>query len=159
VAHVLTPVGEFVKAFTAPMNALRVLSQRLPALCVCLLSLAAVSGCGGGQSPERQVQSTLRQFARDVAQRNYRELCTQLLAGNLTDKLAEIGLPCERAMAKGLGQAHDPTLRILDVHVKGSRATAVVNTSASNQPSSRVTLELVQTGGRWRISSLGPASS
>jgi hypothetical protein len=118
---------------------------------------AALAGCGGGQSASSQVRQTLRRFVTDVSSRNYSELCMTLLASNLTDKLAEIGLPCESAMARGLGAVHNPTLSVLDVNVHGHRATAVVKASASNQGSSKVTLELLDTGGQWRISSLGPA--
>ena len=124
---------------------------------ISLMACATLVGCGGGQSASSQVRQTLRRFVNDVSTRNYRELCTTLLASNLTDKLAEIGLPCESAMARGLGGVHNPTLSVLDVDVHGRSATAVVRASASNQGSSKVTLELLQVGGQWRISSLGPA--
>ncbi len=71
----------------------------VPALVSAALLLGA---CGGGASEQAQVRAVLARFGAAVAHRDYRQLCTQLLAGNLTEKLERIGLPCEQAMSRGL---------------------------------------------------------
>ena len=115
-----------------------------------------LAGCGGGgENSQLAVRSTLARFASAVAKHEYHELCTALLAASLTAKLAQIGLPCERALATGLARAHDPQLVVRSVRVQGRSASAVVYTTASNQPASQDTLQLIEVGTSWRISSLG----
>lgn len=113
-----------------------------------------LAGCGG-QNSQLAVRSTLERFAAAVAKHEYHELCTQLLAVNLTTKLAQIGLPCEKALATGLARAREPRLVVRSVRVQGRSASAVVYTTASNQPPSQDTVLLVEVGADWRISSLG----
>lgn len=129
-------------------------------LCRCLAAGCAVTvllaGCGGGaDNSQLAVRSTLARFADAVAKHEYHELCAQLLAANLTARLAQIGLPCERALATGLARAHNPRLVVRSVRVRGHSASAVVYTTASNQPASQDTLQLIEVGANWRISSLG----
>lgn len=124
----------------------------VPALVSAALLLGA---CGGGASEQAQVRAVLARFGAAVAHRDYRQLCTQLLAGNLTEKLERIGLPCEQAMSRGLGGARHPTLRVRAVRVRGATASALVYTTASNQPASEDTIGLVKVHGSWRIASLG----
>jgi hypothetical protein len=130
-------------------------ARRVRLALACVPAGLLVSGCAGARSGEEQVRATLQRFAGAVAQRDYHELCTQLLASNLTEKLAQIGLPCERAMARGLGHADDPKLQMRGVRVQGTTASALVYTTASNQPSSEDTIRLVKVNGGWRITSLG----
>lgn len=127
-------------------------SRRLAGCCAMSVLLG---GCGGGQNSQLAVRSTLERFAAAVAKHEYHELCTQLLAANLTTKLAQIGLPCEKALATGLARAQEPRLVVRSVRVRGRSASAVVYTSASNQPASQDTVLLVQVGAGWRVSSLG----
>jgi hypothetical protein len=66
-----------------------------------------------------------------------------------------IGLPCEVAMRRGLGDVRDPRISIGTVRVDGERATADVRTSAAGEEPSQDTLRLLRVGDAWRISSLG----
>lgn len=128
----------------------------LRGLVAALVSAALLlGGCGGGASEQTQVRTVLARFGAAVARRDYRQLCTQLLAGNLTEKLERIGLPCEQAMRRGLGGARHPMLRVRAVRVTGATASALVYTTASNQPASEDTIGLVKVHGSWRITSLG----
>jgi hypothetical protein len=120
-----------------------------------LLSAAVLAGCGGGPSDEQQVRRTLTEFVQATAHRDYRRICTQLLAPRLIERVEEVGLPCEKALETGLGKVRDPRLTIGNVTVDGDRASAQTRTSAAGQPPSQDTVRLTKVGGRWRISSLG----
>jgi hypothetical protein len=127
--------------------------RRAALLVVLTVTLA---GCGGGgPSDEDQVASTVSAFGRATAAKDYGTLCDRLLAPALVAKVEQIGLPCEQALDKALGEVHDPRLTIGEVAVHGDRATAEIRTSATGQAPSRDTLDLQRVRGSWRIASLG----
>ena len=124
--------------------------------CVAVLLAAAVlAACGGGPSDDQQVRQTLRDFVKATADKDYKLICDQLLAPRLVDQVKEIGLPCEKALQRGLGDVRDPRLTIGRVTVDGARASAQIRTSAAGQQPSEDTVELTKVDGRWRVSSLG----
>lgn len=145
-----------VKTFFTPMRIPR--PRAVSHLTACVIASLMCCGCGAGKSPSSEVRATLERFAGAVAHRNYGVLCSEILSESLTAKLQRIGLPCEQAMARGLGSAHRPKLAILGVSVHGVKANATVRTSASNQASSEDVIELEKSAGRWRIVSLGSGS-
>jgi hypothetical protein len=120
---------------------------------------ATLAGCGGASGPtdEQLVARTVSSFGRATAAKDYRTLCDRILAPSLVEKVVAIGLPCEEALAKSLGQVRDPRLTIGKVTVTGERATAEIRTSASGQAPSRDVLELERVRGTWRVASLGSA--
>jgi hypothetical protein len=130
----------------------------LPTLLV--LGLAAgVAGCGGSApTDEQQVRDVLATFARATEGRDYRTLCDRVLAPKLLSGLKEIGLPCEVALEKSLGEVRHPRLTVGTVTVTGTTATADVRTAAEGQPPSSDRVRLVKVDGAWRISALGEAS-
>jgi predicted small lipoprotein YifL len=120
------------------------------------LVLLVLAGCGdAGPSPEDQVRTTVSDFGRATAAKDYRTLCDRLLAPQLVDKVTEVGLPCETALEEGLGTVHDPHLTIGRVQVQGDHASAEIRTSAAGEEPSKDTLRLVNVNGTWKISSLG----
>lgn len=118
-----------------------------------LLTLCLLSGCGSGSSAQTQVRSTLDRLGRAVAAHDYVTVCDKLLAPNLTDQFSAIGLPCATGLARGFGAARSPRLSVRSVSVSGTRATAVVHTTAANQPPSDDTVALERVQGSWRVSS------
>ena len=129
--------------------------MRSPLLLVALA--ATLAGCGGSSGPtdEQLVARTVTSFGRATAAKDYGALCDRILSPSLVAKVEEIGLPCEQALEKALGQVKDPRLTIGKVTVTGDRATAEIRTSASGQAPSRDTLELERVREGWRIASLG----
>jgi hypothetical protein len=119
-----------------------------------LLAAVVLAACGSGPSDEQQVRQTITDFARATARKDYRELCQQVLAPKLIEQVKQIGLPCEQALQRGLGNVKDPRVIVGRVTVKGDTASAEVRSSATGEPPSRDTVRLVKVDGRWRISSL-----
>jgi hypothetical protein len=127
-------------------------------MCAASVALAGALGACGSVDQGPQVRRALARFSAATARKDYRTLCEQLLAPMIVDQLTQLGLPCERALAEGLGSVHSPQLTVRSVRVNGAKAQAQVHSSASNQPPSDDTIELVHVRGAWRISSLGSAS-
>jgi hypothetical protein len=120
------------------------------------VALFLLAGCGeGGPTPEEQVRSTVTEFGRATAAKDYQTLCDRLLAPSLVEEVESIGLPCEVALRQGLGKVREPRLTIGRIQVKDDTASAEVRTSASGEEPSKDTLELVNLDGTWKISSLG----
>jgi hypothetical protein len=123
---------------------------------VLLALLCAVAGCGdSGPSDEEQVRSTLNEFGRATSARDYQALCDKVFAKQLTDKLSQVGLPCEVAMQQSFEGVEDPRLTIGKITVGEDTAKAEVRTSAKGQQPSQDTVELRRVDDEWRVSSLG----
>ena len=117
---------------------------------------AAVAGCGdSGPSDEEQVRATLDEFGRATSAKDYQALCDRVFAKQLTDKLTQVGLPCEVAMQQSFEDVQDPRLTIGKITVDEDTAKAEVRTSAKGQQPSQDTVTLRRVGDGWRISSLG----
>ena len=130
--------------------------RRLAAGLVLALVLA---GCGDqGPTDEEQVRTTLSDFSKATAAKDYQRLCDKILAPSLIADLKKIGLPCEIALQQGLGDVKQPRLIVGDVKVKGKTATAQVKSSAEGEPPSTDTIELEHTDAGWQIASLASPS-
>lgn len=135
-----------------PMRHVRARLTRLGAI---VAFAVVVAGCGEkAPTDEEQVRTTLTAFSRATAAKDYQALCDRLLAPSLIDDLKKIGLPCEIALQKGLGDVRQPRLLVGRVTVTGKTAVADVRTSAAGQPPSQDAIRLQRTGGGWRIASL-----
>jgi hypothetical protein len=120
------------------------------------LALLVLAGCGeGGPTAEEQVRSTVTEFGRATAAKDYQALCDRILAPDLVEEVESIGLPCEVAMRQGLGRVREPQVTIGTIEVREDRASAEIRTSAAGEEPSRDTLQLVNLDGAWKISSLG----
>ena len=117
--------------------------------------MLALGGCGSGPSDTEQVRSVVLDFGRATAAKDYQRLCDDLLAPKLLDQIKQVGLPCEVALRKGLGDVKDPKLTLGRIAVHGDSATADIRTSARGQQPARVMLKLTKVGDRWKIASLG----
>jgi hypothetical protein len=114
----------------------------------------AAAGAGCGKSDEEKVRDAIEGVASATAKRDYERLCKDLFARRLVDSLEERGLPCTVALQIGFGSVRKPRVEIRRVTVKGDRASAVVHSSAANQPPSDDLVRLVRERGSWRVSSL-----
>jgi hypothetical protein len=133
---------------------LRAVRRRRIALAV-PVAVLALAGCGsGGPTDEQLVARAVTAFGRATAAKDYRTLCDRILAPSLIDEVTSIGLPCEKALERGLGGVRSPRLTLGAVTIDGDTATAEVRTAAANQAPSRDTLRLERVRGSWRIASL-----
>ena len=133
---------------------LRAVRRRRTVLAVAAVA-PALAGCGStGPTEEQLVARAVTAFGRASASKDYRALCDRILAPSLIAQVTAIGLPCERALERGLGGVRSPRLALGAVTVDGDRATAEVRTAAANQAPSRDTLRLEKVRGSWRVASL-----
>jgi hypothetical protein len=124
-----------------------------PAHGIVLLGTAyALTGCGVSQRD--QVQAKLQQFAHATASRNATELCDQVLAPALVQRLQAADLTCGQAMKVFVQSVQNPTLSVSKITVKGNTATAIVLAGATGQPAALETVTLSDTKRGWRLSSL-----
>src|SRR5215217_6694220 len=120
------------------------------------LALLILAGCGdAGPTPQEQVRTTVSEFGRATAAKDYRAMCDRLLAPKLIEDVEQAGLPCEDALRKGLSRVRDPRLTIGTVKIDGDSASAEIRSSAAGEKPSKDTLRLVKINGTWKISSLG----
>lgn len=129
-------------------------------LLLAAICLTAGTGCGadteggGGPDANTQVRAVVARFGVATRERDYQQICDDLLSGTLVTKIEAIGLPCESALARGLGEVKDPTLTINEVSISGGRALVSIHTTAVGQEASDDALQLVRESGRWKIASL-----
>jgi hypothetical protein len=113
---------------------------------------AALAGCGA--SAHDQVQSKVSQFLTAISAHDYRTLCTQVLSPSLLARLKNGGISCEQAMRISLSGVHDPILSVGRITVNGSTAQAITLSGARGQRGAFESINLIDTGHGWRISSL-----
>jgi hypothetical protein len=128
---------------------------------VALLALSVLAGCGadtenGGAGPDATtaVRATVAKFGVATRTHDWQTICDALLSETLVNKIEDVGLPCETAVEKGLGDVKNPTLEITDVSIAGARALVSIHTTANGQQASDDALQLVKQDGAWRIASL-----
>ena len=121
-----------------------------------LLAALGLAACGGDDTPaaEPQVRATLTALEKATAAKDYKALCTRILAPQLVEQVTSVGLPCEVALRRGLSEVQEPRLRVGRVRITGNTANAEVSTSAKGQEPSRDVVELVKVKDGWRVSSL-----
>jgi predicted DNA-binding transcriptional regulator YafY len=135
------------------------------ALLVALALLAAGCGAdeeggggGGGVPADQQVRAVVARFGVATRTKDYQEICDNLLSQDLVDRIEAIGLPCESAVSRGLGDVRDPTIAISEVSISGSRALVSIHTTATGQDPSDDALQVVRENGEWKIASLAAPS-
>jgi len=116
------------------------------------LAVLALSGCGTNAADA--VKAKMQQFANATADHDYATICKQVLAPDLLAHLSATGVTCEQAWQLALGAVKNPYISVGKITVKGSKATAIVLSVATNQRSSLNAIGLVKTGSGWRIESL-----
>lgn len=135
------------------------MSPRFPvALLTAVLAAGALAACGGnGKSDDEKVRDSLGRFETAAKDKDYKELCDEVLSPRLTRLLAEHGLACRQALQRGLGSVLQPSIDVRKVKIEGDTALALVTTTAVGQRPSQDTIRLVKADGEWRVDSLSGA--
>jgi hypothetical protein len=121
-----------------------------------LLAAVVLSLAACGSSSRDQVKSKVLEFGHAAASHDYRRICDDVLAPALVVRLRAYGISCVRAMQIALSGVRNPAISIGAVTVKGSTASVITLSMATGQQASLQTIELIETGRGWRISSLRP---
>jgi hypothetical protein len=126
-----------------------------------VVAVVALAGCGAdsehpdsGPNAEDQVREVVAKFGVATRAKDYQTICDQLLSQTLVQRIEAVGLPCEGALQRGLGDVRAPTLEITDVSISRGRALVSVHTTAAGQPPSDDALQLVLEDRDWKIASL-----
>jgi hypothetical protein len=135
--------------------------MRRPFLALPLVVATLAAGCTAQNSSSGDFEGAQQDVA-DVIDRlgsagetgDGAEICGELLAKPLADRMAAGGSTCAQQLEDALGDADDFDLSVESVEVDGTRATARV-TGADGERDRAYTFELERTGDDWRITSLG----
>jgi hypothetical protein len=126
----------------------------LRAVTAAVLVCGVLLGACGREAGEREVRETLESFAEATARKDYQRLCDELFSRELVEQVRKV-VPCEVALRNSdLDTARDPKLEVRSVRIEGDTASAIVRSTAANQPASEDTVRLVREGDGWRIAAL-----
>ncbi len=132
------------------------------AAALCVLAVA-VAGCGASASDssknfdgqERSVARTiedLEKAGRDGAEGT---VCTKLFSETLLAALKKQGTNCTTAVKEALEDTDAFDLKVEDVKISGTTATAKVKSGRSGSDQKEDTITLEQQASAWKIVSLG----
>jgi len=123
---------------------------------------AAIAGCGPAatssgkfEGAEKQVADTIEQLQTAAQSRKPEQICSDVLARELADRLKSGGSDCVDEMEKLTGDADDYELAVADVAITGATATARVKARRGKTKNAVTTFSLAREDGEWRLTSLG----
>jgi hypothetical protein len=140
-----------------PLGRMRRLLRPLP-----IVLVAAIAGCGQASTSagkfdgaEKDVADTVEQLQTAAQNRKPEQICSDVLARELADRLKSGGSDCVDEMEKLTGDADDYELDVTDVTITGTTATARVKARRGARKNAVTTLSLAREDGKWRLTSLG----
>jgi phage-related protein len=138
--------------------------RRLAALASTLLLALVAAGCTQAGSStdsaanfkgqQHDVATTVEDLQSAASKRDEAQVCSQLLDKQLADKLDAMPGGCQAKVKAALKDTDTTDLTVEAVAIDGSTATARVKTE-NGAKDKTTTLQLVNEGGRWKISSFG----
>jgi hypothetical protein len=120
-----------------------------------MIFLGVALAVGGCADERTQIKAKVQQLATASAHKDYTQLCRDVLAPSLVERLQTYSISCERAMQIALSNVRNPTLSVGRITVHGRLATAITLSVAHGQQASLEAVELIHTSHGWRISALG----
>jgi len=115
----------------------------------CSLTPSSTSNTAGFTGVQGLIASQLNKFASDASSDNPTDLCTNVLASSVVDKLNRSG-GCKTDITNQLKTIDDFSLTVKTVNVKGATATAAVQT-VQNGKKVIGTMSLVRESGVWKV--------
>jgi hypothetical protein len=127
-----------------------------------LAAAALAAGCGATnedssadfRGQQALVASTVEDLEAAASERDgEEEICGQLLAAALVDRLSARGATCRQAVENALENTDSSDLTVRGVRVRGANATARVTADLGDDERS-YTVVLVRERGRWKVARL-----
>ena len=136
--------------------------MRPPLLLFALLLAAALAGCaqtassaGNFKGAKKEVADTIEQLQTAAQNRKPADICSEVLARALVDKLKTSGNACVDEMEKIVNDADDFELDVTAVSITGTTATATVKAHKGDRDNTVTTLALAREDGQWRLTNFG----
>ncbi len=127
-----------------------------------LLLVVALAGCGQASTSasdfkgaKKDVAETIEQLQSSAQSRKPEDICSEVLARGLVDKLKTSGSDCVDEMEKVIGDADDFELDVTAVTISGATATARVKALRGDKEGAVTTFALAREDGKWRLTDLG----
>jgi hypothetical protein len=127
-----------------------------------LVVAVAIAGCGQAASSasdfkgaEQDVADTIEQLQTSAQSRKPADICADVLARGLVEKLKTSGHDCVDEMEKVTGDADDFELDVTSVTITGATATARVKARKGGKANAVTTYALASEDGKWRLTDLG----
>ena len=130
-----------------------------------LLLAVAIAGCGQSQSSagdfkgaEKDVADTIEQLQTSAQNRKPEDICSEVLARALVDRLKSSGTDCVDEMEKIIGDADDFELDVTKVTITGSTASATVKARRGDRDDAVTNFALAREDKKWRLTDFGSTS-
>ena len=130
-----------------------------------LLLAVTLAGCGQAQSSagdfkgaEKDVADTIEQLQTSAQNRKPEDICSEVLARGLVEKLKSSGNDCVDEMEKIIGDADDFELDVTKVTITGTTASAAVKARRGDREGAVTTFALEREDKKWRLTDFGSAS-
>jgi hypothetical protein len=127
-----------------------------------LLLAVAIAGCGQPatsasdfKGAKKDVADTIEQLQTAAQNRKPEDICSDVLARSLVDKVKTSGHDCVTEMEKVTGDADDFELDVKAVTITGATATAQVKARKGGKDNAVTSFALAREDGKWRLTSLG----
>jgi hypothetical protein len=130
-----------------------------------LLLAAAIAGCGQSQSSagdfkgaEKDVADTIEQLQTSAQNRKPDDICSEVLARGLVERLKSSGTDCVDEMEKIIGDADDFELDVTKVTITGTTASAAVKARRGGRDDAVTNFALEREDKKWRLTDFGSTS-
>ena len=127
-----------------------------------LLLAVVVAGCGQSQSSagdfkgaEKDVADTIEQLQTSAQNRKPEDICSEVLARGLVEKLKSSGNDCVDEIEKITADADEFELDVTKVAITGTTATATVKGRRGGKDDAVTNFALAREDGQWRLTDLG----
>jgi hypothetical protein len=129
-----------------------------------LLLAAAIAGCaqapssaGSFKGTKKDVADAIEKLQTAATNRKPQDVCSEVLARALVDKLKTSGNACVDEMDKIISDADDFQLDVTAVTISGTTATARVKARRGGRDNAVTTFSLAREDGQWRLTNFGAA--
>ena len=130
-----------------------------------LLLAVAIAGCGQAQTSagdfkgaEKDVADTIEQLQTSAQNRKPEDICSEVLARGLVEKLKSSGNDCVDEMEKIIGDADDFELDVTKVTITGTTASAAVKARRGDRDDAVTNFALEREDKKWRLTDFGSPS-